>query len=438
MTMKSQLALAIGKSSAWFLKTFTQGGSALPGKLALSIDPDLLSTISQDYEVAVITGTNGKTLTTSLSVQAVKQVRDQVLTNATGANMQQGIVSTFITAPTLNQKGLAILEVDEGSLKHVVKHLQPSVMVFTNLFEDQVDRFNSVEAVYQLLLEAAEQAPQATIIANGDLPLFANMPVTNPKLYFGFTQGITQPSPNTKTKCPTCGHELIYHSTTYGSLGNYECPSCKLRRPELTFQLNKVIHQDLNGSSFEIDGQTFYLPIAGLYNIYNALAAYSLAHFLGVPSDAIQSGMEHAERVAGRQEEVNVDGKKVQLNLVKNPVGLNQVIDLLAFEEEESTVFVLLNNNYADGQDIDWIWQGNFQVLNDYPIRHFFSGGMCKEAMTQRLLQADIPENKLSELDSLDQVIPAIQEAPTERIHVLATFTALADLSKLLTDKGYL
>lgn len=444
MSIKSNLATFVGRSSRWALTTFTSGGSSLPGKLALSIDPDILKTLADNYDVAIVTGTNGKTLTTALSVYALSEQFDQVVTNPTGSNMQQGIVSTFLEAPRLDKgkKGIAVLEVDEGSLKHVVKHVNPKVFVHTNVFRDQMDRYGEIYTIYQLMADAAMEAPEATVISNGDSPLLNSIELPNPRLYFGFDHqedGDVTPHHNTDgILCPVCDNVLKYHSLTYANQGKYYCDHCGFKRPELDYKVTSLDDLKITDSTFSIDEKQFTIPVAGLYNIYNALAAYSLARFFGLDPQQIKQGFEKAERVFGRQEILTIEGKQVLINLVKNPVGLNQVIDLVGLDSKPSTFISILNNQYADGTDVSWIWDGNFEKMAEYPIEAIFTSGMRKEDMTKRLEVANIYDGPITQLDTLEQVIEAVKAAKTDNVHIFATYTAMLDLRKALNEKGYI
>src|SRR5699024_2712546 len=187
MGIRSQLATGVGKTSQWFLKTFFKGGSSFPSKLALKIDPHILDHLAKDYKIVVVTGTNGKTLTTSLTVAILRQEFENVLTNPTGANMAQGIVSTFLSAKEKKgQKKFAVLEIDEASLSKVTEYIKPELFVFTNIFRDQMDRYGEIYTTYQMILDGAAKSPQATILANGDSPLFHSKETINPQLYYGF------------------------------------------------------------------------------------------------------------------------------------------------------------------------------------------------------------------------------------------------------------
>lgn len=444
MSIRSFLAEQAGKFTLWALTTFTKGGSSLPGKIASSLDPHILSHLADDYQVIIITGTNGKTLTTALTVQALKDSFEHIITNPTGSNMAQGIISTFLAAPALpkGEKGIAVLEVDEGSLKHVVPHLKPKAFVYTNVFRDQLDRYGEIYNIYQLMTDAAKSWPSATVIANGDSPLFQSVDLPNPQVFFGFDHEVPAPiKPHYNTDgilCPHCQSILDYQLLTYANLGAYQCPNCHFKRPELTHRVTAIKELALSHTAFEIDGHPFDLPVAGLYNIYNALAAYSLASFMGASPQQIQTGFKQAERVFGRQEVFNIEGKNILLNLVKNPVGLNQVLEIIGLDHQPFTLLAILNNRYADGTDVSWIWDGHYEQIIDFPIEKVITSGMKADEMTLRLKVAGIKPDIITQVSDIESLIEAIKTAPTQQIHILATYTAMLDLRETFMNKGYI
>lgn len=297
MSVRSTLATAAGKSSYWFLHTFLHGGSSLPGKITTAIDPNILKAFGKKYDVVIITGTNGKTLTTALSVRVLKQKYDNVLTNPTGSNMEQGIVTTFITAQKSKRgKTLAILEVDEANVVKVTKYITPIAFVFTNLFRDQMDRYGEIYTTYDKILAGVKLAPEATIIANGDEQIFNSRELPNPIIYYGFNHqlagDIKAPANTDGLLCPKCNHILHFGFITYANLGDYFCPHCGFRRPTLNYQVNKLTELTPTSSTFEIDHHEYKVMIGGMYNIYNALAAYALGRFLDVSQDQIQTAFE--------------------------------------------------------------------------------------------------------------------------------------------------
>lgn len=441
MSIRSHFAAGLGRFSYWFLHTFRNGGSSLPGKLTLKIDPHILQEYAKRYDLVIITGTNGKTLTTALTVRVLREKYDHVLTNPTGSNMIQGIVTTFIRAPKPHQKGLAVLEVDEANVVKVCQYITPKVFVFTNLFRDQMDRYGEIYTTYAKILRGVKLAPKATIIANGDEQLFNSKDLPNPIIYYGFNhekkqEELKAPANTDGLLCPNCHHILRYHLRTYANLGDYFCPHCGFHRPELTYQVTKLVKRTPNDSTFEIDGQPYRIAIGGMYNIYNALAAYAVGRFFGVSQAQIKDAFESDERIFGRQEKIKVGDHDVTLILVKNPVGLNQVLDMILTDPEPFSFACLLNANYADGIDTSWIWDGQFERLKDHQIPQFMTGGERYKDITTRLKMAGI--NEMWQEPDLSKVIDKLKQMPTKHVYVLATYTAVLQLRRQLAEEGYI
>lgn len=439
MTLKSTLAKNTGKVLRYILTKFTNGGSSLPGKVALSIDKNLLHNLAKNYDVIVITGTNGKTLTTTLATNVLSRKYDNIITNRSGSNMKQGIVSAFLNAPRVTKNSLAVLEVDEGSLKNVVAELQPKLFVHTNIFSDQLDRYGTTAKIYELLTDAAKEVPEATIIANGDLPLFNSHNLSNPLKFFGFDTNINSSDQSHEdAQCPICGHTLKYNNYTYANLGDYYCPSCDFKRPALDYKVTDIEELNVTHSSFKLDDDSYTIHNAGIYNIYNALAAYSIGRFFNVSPAHIKEALVSNERVFGRQEVIIAYDKKIILNVVKNPVGLDQVLNLIKLEDEPFTLVSLLNNRPADGVDLKWLADTHFESLIDLNIKEIITGGIAVDTMTDRLTTAGFDENLIKSAGDLNSVIEAIEHTETTKVHMLATYTAMLEIRKALIDKGHI
>lgn len=444
MNIRAKLATVAGKSTKFILEKTRGGGSSLPGKVAMKLDPAVLAELSKDYRVVMITGTNGKTLTTSFITKIFQAKFGNVLTNPTGANMLQGIVSCFLGADT--KKGetkYAVLEVDEATLKHVTKYIKPEVVVFTNLFRDQMDRYGEIDTTYALMREGIALAPNATIISNGDLPMFSSIKLENPVEYFGFAhQADEEQTAHYNTDgilCPVCDNILHYKLLTYANLGKFYCPHCDFKRPELAHAVTTIRSLTPESSSFDIDGETFDLPIAGLYNIYNALAAYSVAKHFDIDDRYIKRGFDAAQRVFGRQEHINIGGKDVVMNLIKNPVGFNQIVDLLATDSAEFSLVSLLNDRPADGTDVSWIWDGDFEKLVSLTTgRPVILSGIRVEDLSTRFEVAGLAKNEQVLEQDLSKLADLIKQAPTHKVYILATYTATLDLRHVLAEQGYL
>lgn len=444
MTLKSSLAITAGKFSYWFLHNFLHGGTSLPGKLTLKIDPDVLKKLAADYEIVIVTGTNGKTLTTALTVKALNAKFANVLTNPSGSNMKQGIVTAFLTAKKVKgHKKLAVLETDEANVPIICDYIKPSAFVLTNLFRDQMDRYGEIYTTYDKILTGIKKHPQATIIANGDAPIFNSKHLPNPTIYYGcdYQEDMLQNAPaNTDgLLCPHCQHILHFYKRTYSNLGKYICLNCDFKRPKLTHKVTKLNCQTPQSSTFTIDTQEITLPIGGTYNIYNALAAYSVARLYDVkPEEIAQAISNNDQKVFGRQEVIKLDDKEVTLILVKNPVGLDQVLEMIKTDNEPFSLAVLLNANYADGIDTSWIWDGNFESLDFTNIPVVLTGGQRYRDITFRLRVAGAEQTTFVQRPNLEEVVTYLKTIPSKHIYVLATYTAVLQLRKLLASEGYL
>lgn len=439
MTVKSIVAKMAGKSAHLVLSKLGRG-STLPGKIALSIDKHILDDLSKNYEVVVITGSNGKTLTTALTVGILKEAFGQVVTNPSGANMITGITSTFLTAKKgKSGKNIAVLEIDEASLPKITQYIKPSLFVFTNIFRDQMDRYGEIYTTYQFILDGAKNAPQATILANGDSPLFHSSTISNPVKYYGFDTEKQEPKlPHYNTEgivCPTCQNILTYRLNTYANLGDYLCQSCGFSRPKLDYRLTQLTEITNVSSQFVIDKQEYKINIGGLYNIYNALASVAVAEYLGVSPEQIKAGFEKSKAVFGRQETFTIGDKQCTLVLVKNPVGASQALEMIKLAPYPFSLSVLLNANYADGIDTSWIWDADFESITSMPITEVFAGGVRAAEIARRLRVTGFTSQKMKTADSLEQILDFIKHQEAEHAYILATYTAMLELRDLLTKQ---
>ncbi|EHJ52559.1 lipid II isoglutaminyl synthase subunit MurT [Streptococcus macacae] len=439
MTFKTTLGILAGKTSHFILSKLGRG-STLPGKIALKCDKNILNSLAKDYEIVVITGTNGKTLTTALTVGILKEAYGEVLTNPSGANMITGITSAFLTAKkTKNSKQIAVLEIDEASLPKITEYLKPSLFVFTNIFRDQMDRYGEIYTTYQMILDGAAKAPQATILANGDSPLFNSAKVINPIYYYGFDTKKEKLKPahyNTEgVLCPKCQKILKYKLNTYANLGDYICENCGFKRPSLNYSLTELKKITNTSAEFTIDQQNYKINVGGLYNIYNALAAVSVAEFFQVPPEKIKKGFDKSRAVFGRQETFKIGDKSCTLVLIKNPVGASQALDMIKLAPYPFTLSVLLNANYADGIDTSWIWDAHFENILDMDIPHIFAGGVRHSEIARRLRVTGYDEDKIIQAEKLEDIMQLIENQETEHAYILATYTAMLEFREILANR---
>lgn len=433
------MGITAGKTAQTLLKSMGRG-STYPGKLALQFDKNILDTLAKDYEIVVVTGTNGKTLTTALTVGILKEAYGHVLTNPSGANMITGIVSSFLTAKKgKSGKKIAVLEIDEASLPRITQYIKPSLFVFTNIFRDQMDRYGEIYTTYQLIIDGAKNAPEATILANGDSPLFASKELVNPVKYYGFNTEDHEPQLahyNTEgILCPKCQAILQYRLNTYANLGHYICLNCDFKRPKLDYQLSALTKTTNVSSAFVIDGQEYSINVGGLYNIYNALAAVSVAEFFGLSPEQIKAGFEKSRAVFGRQETFSIGDKSCTLVLIKNPVGASQALEMIKLADYPFSLSVLLNANYADGIDTSWIWDANFELIQEMDITEINAGGVRHSEIARRLRVSGYDSSKISEKESLEEVMQAIEKQESKHAYILATYTAMLAFRELLASR---
>ncbi|GAA5355548.1 Mur ligase family protein [Streptococcus uberis] len=433
------MGITAGKTAQTLLKSMGRG-STYPGKLALQFDKNILDTLAKDYEIVVVTGTNGKTLTTALTVGILKEAYGQVLTNPSGANMITGIVSSFLTAKKgKSGKKIAVLEIDEASLPRITQYIKPSLFVFTNIFRDQMDRYGEIYTTYQLIIDGAKNAPEATILANGDSPLFASKELVNPVKYYGFNTEDHEPQLahyNTEgILCPKCQAILQYRLNTYANLGHYTCLNCDFKRPKLDYQLTALTKTTNVSSAFVIDGQEYSINVGGLYNIYNALAAVAVAEFFGLSPEQIKAGFEKSRAVFGRQETFSIGDKSCTLVLIKNPVGASQALEMIKLADYPFSLSVLLNANYADGIDTSWIWDANFELIQEMDITEINAGGVRHSEIARRLRVSGYDSSKISEKESLEEVMQAIEKQESKHAYILATYTAMLAFRELLASR---
>ncbi|MBU7537242.1 Mur ligase family protein [Leuconostoc lactis] len=448
MTLKSTIARATAKSAYWFLHdVMHRGGTSLPGKIAVAIDPDILKSIQQDFDLVVVTGTNGKTLTTALITRVLQAGGYEVITNPSGSNMIQGITGTLVTTPVKpspnGKKPVAVLEVDEANVEKITSAIKPKMFVLTNIFRDQLDRYGEIYTTYDKIIAGIHHAPEATVLANGDSPIFTRGDFPNKRQYFGFNhiqpadyQPQVAPINTDGILSPTDHSVLHYDFITYANLGQYFSVTDDFKRPPLAYQVTEIDELTPTYSTFSIDGTPLRIEIGGLYNIYNALAAYAVGREFGVTPEQIKTAFESNAQIFGRQEAIHVDGKDVTIVLIKNPVGTNSVIDMMRTETADFSLLALLNANYADGIDTSWIWDAEFEKLHDTKLKAVATGGERYRDIRVRLKMAGFADQAVYE--DLTQVIDAIKALPTDKVYIAATYTAMLQLREQLGAAGYI
>ncbi|MGL5379302.1 MurT ligase domain-containing protein [Clostridium sp.] len=445
ISIKSITSIIASKITIFLTKTILKGGTTFPGKVALKIDKNILSKVSKGYKVVLVTGTNGKTTTTSMIYNIVKESGHDVITNNTGANLFPGIVTTFIDNYKFFDKkkdSYAIIEVDEANVKYITKFITPELITVTNLFRDQLDRYGEVYTTLTKILEGVELVPSSTLVLNGDESLLGDLKLENNTVFYGFNTQINENKTidvNADAKfCKFCKAPYAYNHITYNHLGDFYCTGCGFKRSELKYAVDEILDLTSESSTVRFGDLPIHISQSGIYNIYNALNAYAITKELGIDDDTIKKSLENQSSSFGRQEIINIDGKDLKIILVKNPAGYNQALDTLCLNKDSFSTAFLLNDNYADGRDVSWIWDVNFEELHDLNIDEVFISGMRCYDMAVRLKIAGLdPETFILE-ESFESLTEKIKNGKNDKVYVLATYTAMINFRKYLHSKGYI
>lgn len=438
MSLKSKLAKVIAKSIRFTLKLLNRKATSLPGYVAYKIDKDILKDLSRNTKFIFVTGTNGKTMATHFLVSILREHYPAVLTNESGSNMVQGIITSLLDNPP-NEETIAVLEVDEANIVRIGEYLKADYVALTNIFRDQMDRFGEIYNILDKIVEGLEMMPEAKIIANGDLPIFSydKLKKFDP-VYFAIRESDNKAYSldgefnSDGIICPHCHSVLKYRTVNYSSLGDFSCPNCDFKSPNIRYEINKITSLDPDYSKFMIDDRDYEVNVGGVYNVYNALTAVATAYELGLSYEEIKSGLSKQKNVFGRQENIRLHDKNITINLVKNPTGLNQVIDLTLLEKEPISLICLLNDKYADGLDVSWIYDSYYEKLRKLDIKDIYVSGLRAKDMKRRLEIADLIRDDIEEFDYENQIDDVLRKAKADNVYIFSTYTAMLKLREVL------
>ncbi len=445
INIKSILSILLSKITAFLSKHILKGGSNFPGKIALKIDKSILKTVSKGYKVILITGTNGKTTTTSMIYNILKKDNFNVITNSTGANLYPGIVACFVLNYSFFKKkenAYAVIEVDEANVKFITEHLTPEIITVTNLFRDQLDRYGEVYTTLVKILEGIVKVPESKLVLNGDESLLGKLDVKNPVKYYGFNTSINENTLldlNADAKfCKFCKTPYSYNLVTYNHLGDFYCPKCGYKRSNLDYAVNEIFELTPENSSVLINDSEVSISQSGAYNIYNALCAFAISKELGIDDSIIKDSLQNQSSSFGRQENIIIENKDIQIILVKNPAGYNQALDILSLNKDEFSAVFMLNDNYADGRDVSWIWDVEFEKISSLKIEDVFVSGLRMYDMAVRLKIAGLNVDRFILEEDYAELTNKIKGSVSKKIYILATYTAMINYRKYLYSKGYI
>ena len=450
MRPRLSAALMAGRAAAVLSRRLGRGGgTVIAGHLVPRIAPGALRDVTRalpDGSI-VVSGTNGKTTTTRLLSHILRAAGLRPMHNRAGANMLSGLFTAIAQGTDWQARprgDIGLFEVDEATVPRALQHIEPRVLLLHNIFRDQLDRYGEVHFVANLWRDTVRRLPaHSQVLVNADDPLVADFGS-------GMSYGLADPAVGSPTLphaadarlCPRCGAALVYDLVYYGHLGHYACSRCDFARPQPTVSATTVELLGDAGSNLTIatpDGVIrARLQLPGLYNVYNALAAVAVSTALGIRRDVIARGLETFTAAFGRLERIQVEDRQLFLALVKNPVGFTEVLRTILAPPGRRTLLIAINDLFADGTDVSWLWDVEFERLQDR-VNVAVCSGLRAEDMAVRLKYAGVDAERIKvEPDLRRSIEMALAAAePAETIYVLPTYTAMLAMRDILRQTGY-
>lgn len=458
--MDTRLLVSIwgGKLSSFAIRALGRGaGLTFPGSAARRIDPLVLRKLSGlvPRGSVLISGTNGKTTTAKMIATVLRDCGLRVVHNRSGANLLSGVTHAFVEMSDMLGRlkaDVALLEVDEGAFPLVAAEVAPRIVIVTNFFRDQLDRYGELDKTVSVARGAlASLSSASTVFLNADDPLVAGMGkgIGARVRYFGLeTAGTATVEPlaaSDANYCSNCGSAFVYDALFYGHLGKYACRSCGTARPPLDLRVTGLDGRGMRGSVLRIahsgGEMKVGMRIPGIYNAYNALAAAGCCLELGVDQERIRHSLEGFSSAFGRMERIQAEEKELFLILVKNPTGFNEVLRTLFADRSRKNLLILLNDNIADGQDISWVWDVDFELVSRRQDEVVFcvTSGTRAEDMACRLKYAGLDTRKITiERDMRRAMARCLERmANGETLYVLPTYTAMLGIRDVIRKMGY-
>ena len=458
-SLRTVFAVAVCKASRAVLHRIGRGGTSFPGKAAMVLKKDLLTVVSQDVASIVVTGTNGKTTTAALLESVLRCAGLETVSNRSGANLLSGVTAELAACTDWRGRAVkhyAVIECDEGALHQVVPLLRPKVIIVTNLFRDQLDRYGEVMHTLEAVRRGIEQVPEAVLCLNADDSLTASLALDlpNPVAWFGIGIGVEAGDPEQNSGqdfgneessvsdaryCIRCGTEYVYSFRTFAHLGGFRCPACGYARPDPDVEITSIDSMDYTGTRVHMRFEKRSIGMApvniaapALYNIYNAAAAACSAQAAGISLQAVLKALASTSGAFGRMETFEPGGAAAQMILVKNPAGCNQALDYLCSLKKPYALILCLNDRDADGHDISWIWDVDYEKLCQHPfLQGIYVWGIRAEDLQLRLKYAGIPESRIRHIRKKETLLMIIRGSKVP-VFILPNYTAMLPLRELL------
>lgn len=442
------VARLIAKAIAFLSPMLQQGGgTSAPGLVLLKLDPKAIHRMAADLQDGrvVISATNGKTTTTRILSKIADESQLPWLSNTSGANLKSGIASTLLAKGP--QQNLGIFEVDEAVLPEVVQELEATTIVLLNLFRDQLDRYGELETIIKNWKAMIQKLPASTtLVVNADDPslAFASLGHQN-CIYFGLGEteyGLeTIPHAADSSLCPNCSNPLHYEQITISHMGKWECSDCGLSRPDLDYAATEIELNGVESINFKaVFGNQETLveaKLPGLHNVYNALAAFATAQQLDIKPKDASASIYSVNAAFGRTESIKVQDKKLKILLAKNPTGANSNLETLLLHNEKIHLSILLNDQIADGRDVSWIWDVDYEKIF-HKIESLHLGGKRAYDLALRFMYGGYDQGQINVTSSTSHLVDSLlTDTPSNsEIFILPSYTAMLEFRNELVNRG--
>lgn len=438
--MRKLLAIWLGKILTVLGKIIGKKSSSSPGHYALKICPDLVKSLQKSVKKGIIVtcGTNGKTTTNNLMATALEAKGYKVLCNRLGANMLSGVATTLLQEMSITGKisvDYACLEIDEAYTPIVFDYITPDVMVITNLFRDQLDRYGEIDITSEIINRAIKKAPNVRLVLNGDDPLCVQFGQGRhaDALYYGISEKVLPQLDDTKEGrfCPVCGAEQHYNYYHYSQLGDYYCPKCGFKRPKIDFEVKNVFLG--TPMKFTLNGEKMEINYKGFYNIYNLIAVYGGLTALGESTEGFENLLAAYKPQIGRMQEYMFN-KPVILSLSKNPAGFNQAISTVNTDKRKKDVIIAINDKANDGRDVSWLWDVDFDKVADENLNTLATTGIRVYDISLRFKYADVNVDFIT--GDMAEAVERALKTDSEVVYILVNYTALYSTEGVLKKLG--
>ena len=441
MTIRAFFAILLCKLLRFASRLLHRGGTAMPGRYALKLCPDLLDGLAAQVKSVAVTGTNGKTTSARMIEEAFSEQGLSYLANRSGANLIDGVTTEFVMNCTLfgrMKKDYAIIECDEAAARKVFPRLKPKVVVVTNLFRDQLDRYGEVTHTLTNIREALRGAPEAVLCLNADCSLTASLAgdLPNPVRWFGVEPGAApsraKPEISDATHCIRCKTEYVYDYISYGHLGGFRCPKCGYQRHKADYAVTDIVEQRPDGSDvvMEVGCEKLLVTVnlPAMYNVYNAAGAVAAVTEMGLGVHAAVEALAKFRCGFGRMERFELAGG-TRMMLVKNPAGCNQVIEYLQTIREPFVLVVCRNDRAAEGRDVSWIWDADFEGLTALAgtLEQVIVSGDRAEDMRVRIKYAGVDDRFITMERDYEALVCSLEQE-TRPVCMMPTYTAMLEL----------